>query len=75
MNKDTPSKFKLNEGVSRMWRITLKQRVQFLSASRGWTQNYLADLIGITHGTLSKILSKDWLPTAKIKLLMAKHLM
>lgn len=66
--------FFLSEGVSPMWKITLKQRVQFLLASKGLTQNSLAEQIGITHGTLSKIINGFWSPTAKIKLLMSRCL-
>ena len=66
--------FFLNEGVSPMWKITLKQRVQFLLASKGLTQNKLAEEIGINHGTLSKIINGDWSPTAKIKLLLSNYL-
>lgn len=74
MDNSKHQTFFLKEGVSPMWKINLKQRVQFLLASRGLTQNSLAELIGINHGTLSKILNGDWSPTAKIKLLMAKCL-
>ena len=74
MDNSTDQNFFLHEGVSPMWKITLKQRVQFLLASKGLTQNNLADLIGVNHGTLSKIMNGDWSPTAKIKLLMAREL-
>lgn len=66
--------FCLKQGVSPMWKITLAERVKFLLASKGMTQNQLADLIGVNHGTLSKVINEHWSPTAKIKLLMARHL-
>lgn len=74
MNLDKDTNFFLKEGVSPMWKITLKERVQFLLASKGLTQNKLAEQIGINHGTLSKIINGDWSPTAKIKLVMSKLL-
>lgn len=74
MSNSSSDNFFLKEGVSPMWKITLKQRVQFLLASKGLSQNKLAEEIGINHGTLSKIINGDWLPTAKIKLLMAQIL-
>ena len=72
--KSESSPFFLKEGVSPMWKISLKQRVQFLLASHGKSQNWLADEIGINHGTLSKIMNGWWIPTAKIKLLMSEKL-
>lgn len=66
--------FFLHEGVSVCWRIELRDRIQFLLASKGMTQNQLADEIGINKGTLSRIIHSDWMPTAKIKILMGKIL-
>jgi len=70
-SKDKP--FFIPEGVSICWKISLKDRVRFLLASKGMTQNQLADLIEINKGTLSKIINDNWAPTSKIKLLMAKY--
>lgn len=66
--------FFLSSAVSECWKNSLKDRVKFLLAIKGRTQNQLADLIGINKGTLSKIINRGWIPTAKIKLLMAKYL-
>ena len=74
LHSSSTNNFFLNEGVSPMWKITLKERIQFLLASRGLTQNKLAEEIGINHGTLSKIINGNWSPTAKIKLLLSKFL-
>lgn len=74
MKNNTENTFSLHHAVSPMWSISLKQRVKFLLAIKGMTQNSLADSIGINHGTLSKIMSKQWIPTARIKLIMAKKL-
>ncbi len=74
INHSKDSGFFLKVGVSPMWKITLKERVQFILASKGMTQNQLAELVGINHGTLSKVINLDWSPTAKVKLLMAQNL-
>ena len=66
--------FFLSSAVSECWKHTLKDRVKFLLAIKGLNQTWLANEIEINKGTLSKIINRDWIPTAKIKLLMAEHL-
>ena len=74
IKKPKKKTFFLTHAVSECWKHTLKDRARFLLAIHGRSQNWLADEIGINKGTLSKILNRDWMPTAKIKLLMAQHL-
>tara|TARA_Y100000034_G_C6820301_1_gene369370 strand:- start:372 stop:686 length:315 start_codon:yes stop_codon:yes gene_type:complete len=74
MNDSIKKPFFLKSAISPMWKHNLRDRVRFLLASKGKSQNWLADQVGINHSTISKILSRDWIPTAKIKLLMAQHL-
>jgi transcriptional regulator with XRE-family HTH domain len=66
--------FFIAERVSVSWKIPLKDRIQFILDMKGMIQQELADLIGVNKGTMSKIINGLWIPTAKIKLLMGKHL-
>lgn len=74
INKQSP--FFLNEPVSQSWetKLSLKDRIQYLLLQRGMTQNDLADAIGVNKGTISKVVHEEWVPTSKIKILMAKKL-
>lgn len=74
MDKGKEKSFFIAEGVTLRCKLTLKQRVEFLLQSKGMTYSELSDLIGINKGTTSKIINGLWSPTAKIKILMAKHL-
>lgn len=74
VGKSVSSDSFLNPAVSECWKIPLSNRVKFLLAIKGKSQNSLADEIGINKGTLSKIINGDWMPTAKIKILMAEKL-
>jgi len=66
--------FFIKEDVSACWKVPLGERVKFLLAIKGKSQNWLADKIEINKGTLSKIINGFWSPTFKIKLLMAEKL-
>ena len=54
--------------------IPLRDRVRILLLRKGMSQNQLADNIGISIGTMSKIVNEDWLPTSQIKIRMAQIL-
>ena len=66
--------FFIPEGVSPCWKLSLKERVDFILSLTGNTHSWLADEVGINKGTLSKVLNGSWIPTAKIKLLISQKL-
>lgn len=76
MENKSLNKFFVIEAVSDSWKpmLKLKDKVRFLLLSKGMSQNNLADEIGINKGTLSKILNRDWVPSSRIKILIAQKL-
>ncbi|MBA7697828.1 hypothetical protein ES703_106500 [subsurface metagenome] len=66
--------FFVNKDISVHKKITLHDRVRVLLLRRGISQNKLADEIGITAQTLSKILNSHWIPTSQIKIKISQAL-
>lgn len=74
MSNTTKKDFSSLKDIAVHKEISLKQRVQILLFRKGMSQNQLADEVGISTQTISKIVRGDWIPTSRIKLLMAKIL-
>jgi len=74
MADDIKKDFSAIKDVSGCLDIQTKERLRVLLLKEGLTQNELADRVGISKGTMSKISNGDWIPTSRIKLRMAKEL-
>jgi transcriptional regulator with XRE-family HTH domain len=54
--------------------IPLKDRVKVLLNRKGMSQNKLADEVGVSIGTMSKIVNGDWIPTSQVMTRMGQIL-
>jgi len=51
---------------------TLRNRVKELRAERGWTQQQLADAVGVSRQSINSIERERYVPTLRLALLFAR---
>ncbi|MAG02338.1 hypothetical protein CMI42_03295 [Candidatus Pacearchaeota archaeon] len=66
--------FFIADAVADCFSISVKDRIRVLLLRVGISQNQLADKIGISKGTMSKIVNEDWRPSSYVKIKMAEVL-
>jgi len=74
MINNTQRDFNTIGEVTQSWKIPFKDRFRFLLLCKGLTASDLADEIGISKSTISKIMNGWWIPTSAIKIKMAQIL-
>jgi len=63
-NQDKP--FFIGDGNSVCLDIPLKDRIKILLTRLGRSQNWLADQVEVSVGTMSKIVNAAWIPTSNV---------
>ncbi len=74
MNKNTDNSFFIPVNTSVHLDTTLRQRFDTLLTRIGQSQNWLADQVGVSSGTMSKIANGDWFPSSKLMVKICKIL-
>ncbi len=63
---DKNNSFFIRSSDSLRLEVKLKDRFKVLLDRLGRSQNWLADEVGISKGTMSKIVNGDWFPQSKV---------
>lgn len=74
MSQTVNNPYFILKDVSVYSEIPLKTRIQVLLQRIGRSQNWLADEVGVSRGTMSKIVNGGWIPSSQIKLRMSQLL-
>lgn len=74
MDNPTPTTKKFNSDVSVCLDVPRRDRFRVLLKRIGLSQNKLADAVGITKGTMSKIVNGFWFPTTDVAVRISKIL-
>lgn len=54
--------------------VSLRDRIRLMLLRKGFSQNKLADLCGVSSGTMSEVINGIWEPSASLKIKMAQNL-
>lgn len=74
MSNSSTKDFFCSDSVSVHLETKLKDRVKILLLRKGMSQNKLADEVGVSIGTMSKIVNGGWMPTSQVMVKMGEVL-